>query len=135
MTPARFTDKAIIEKALAGRRVLIVEDEFLIALEIEITLEEVGAKPVLAGSIAQAEAALEGKIDAAVLDVRLPDGDSVPIARRLAERGAPFLFQSAHFGALDLPPGIDAPLLTKPIAPGRILSELAILLGAEPADG
>jgi DNA-binding response OmpR family regulator len=80
------------------RRVLVVEDEWLIANELEQDLNEAGFSIV--GPVGSVERALEaieaGRIDAAVLDVRLQSEDSYPVAERLQERHIPFLFITGH---------------------------------------
>ncbi len=80
------------------RRVLVVEDEWLIANELEQDLNEAGFSIV--GPVGSVERALEaieaGRIDAAVLDVRLQSEDSYPVAERLQERKIPFLFITGY---------------------------------------
>ena len=90
-------------EALAGRTLLVVEDEFLILLDIQYVLEEAGAAVVTAASVEEGLRALEtGPIDAAVLDVRLPDGEVFPVAERLAARDVPMVFHSGHADRKDL---------------------------------
>lgn len=81
-----------------GQRVLVVEDEWLIANELEQELNEAGFSIVgPVGSVEGALAAIEaGQIDAAVLDVRLQSEDSYPVAERLQERDIPFLFITGY---------------------------------------
>ena len=80
-------------------RILVVEDELILALTIETILHEQGHKVV--GPVARASEALHlieaEKIDAALLDVRLRHGDVVyPAADALGERGIPFAFMTAY---------------------------------------
>ena len=81
---------------LDGATVLVVEDEFLILLDLEYVLESAGAAITTAASLAEALEAAERRYDVAVLDVRLPDGDVYPAARMLAERDVPLVFHSGH---------------------------------------
>ena len=83
---------------LAGSRILVVEDEFIIALEIQTTLEEAGASVIgPAFTVAQAlEFVLHEKISAATLDLRLGRESVTPIARLLAERHIPFLLYTGQ---------------------------------------
>ena len=81
---------------LDGATVLVVEDEFLILLDLEHVLESAGAAITTAASLAEALKAAERRYDVAVLDVRLPDGDVYPAARMLAERDVPLVFHSGH---------------------------------------
>ncbi|MEM7491026.1 MAG: response regulator [Pseudomonadota bacterium] len=116
--------------ALSGRSVLVVEDEFLIAMELEMVLEEVGARPVIAASIPDAEAALPDGVDAAILDVHLGGETTLDLAARLAAQGIPFVFQSGHVRPDDLTPGLDAPILSKPVRAEQVAAELSRLLQA-----
>jgi len=68
--------------------VLVVEDSFLIAASLEDSLQQAGLRVLLAGSVAEAEAHLvDTGFTAALLDLMLPDGDSLDLARRLHEGG------------------------------------------------
>ncbi|PRY95544.1 response regulator receiver domain-containing protein [Hasllibacter halocynthiae] len=81
---------------LAGRTVLLVEDEFLVRLDLSWLLEEHGATVVSAGDLAEGLGHADGAWDVALLDVRLPDGDVFPLAEKLAERSVPLVFHSGH---------------------------------------
>ncbi|WEK48326.1 MAG: response regulator [Candidatus Andeanibacterium colombiense] len=90
---------------LLGKRVLIVEDEALLALELELAFADEGAEIVgpalsLSHGVMLAEAAPE--IDCAVLDVDLGGRDVFPIAHALEQRGIPFIFHTAHARASTL---------------------------------
>jgi len=87
----------ISDSLLTGKRCLVLDDEFLIALDIQQILELAGAKHV--ASVATASEALalvrrEAKFDLAVLDVKLggSEDNSVGVARELAKTGTPFVF-------------------------------------------
>lgn len=87
-----------LPSVLTGKRVLIVEDELLVALMIEDVLLDLGCQTVgPCGSVAKAlEAARIEELDLAVLDVNL-DGEKVyPVAAVLTERRIPFLFVSGY---------------------------------------
>jgi DNA-binding response OmpR family regulator len=84
---------------LAGRRVLIVEDETLVALLIEDFLDELGLAHV--GPFRTVDAAIEAikaePIDLALLDINLGNGEtSYPIAEVLERIGVPFVFVSGY---------------------------------------
>ncbi len=83
---------------LVGKRVLVVEDEALVALLLEDLLIEVGCTPVGSyGSVAKAmEAVGNETFDLAVLDVNLNGEKAYPIADALAERHIPFVFVSCY---------------------------------------
>lgn len=101
---------------LAGRRVLLVEDEPLISMMLEDMLAEAGC--VVAGSerdIGGALAVIESaELDAAVLDVHIADGDSFGLADALQSRGVPVVF-STGVGESEIPAAYQScPYVTKP---------------------
>jgi CheY-like chemotaxis protein len=89
---------------LAGLRILVIEDEPLVALEIEEVLSEVGA--VVIGPAASVERALKlveaGGFDGALLDVNLRGERVDAVADALADKGFPFVFATGH-GSEGLP--------------------------------
>jgi CheY-like chemotaxis protein len=101
---------------LTGLRVLLVEDQMIVAMEIESLLHGFGCAVV--GPVATLEPALqlarEAALDAAVLDVNL-DGETVgPVAEALQARGIPVVL-STGYGAATLPEDLRGlPLLEKP---------------------
>ena len=88
------------ERTLEGLRVLIVEDETLIAMMLEDLLEEIGCR--IAGAAATVGQALDqlvalgGQLDAAVLDVNLGGEKVYPVADALAAKGVPFMFATGY---------------------------------------
>lgn len=113
-------------------RVLIVEDEILVALLLEDVLAEFGYEVAgvasrLEEGLARAEAP---DFALAVLDVHLNGADVFPLADRLAERGLPFVFATGY-GARGIPERYAGrPVLQKPFLPGDLAKVLASL---EPA--
>ena len=103
---------------LSGCRVLVVEDEFLIADELRGELAGAGAQVL--GPIGHLEGALtlaraEGTIDAAVLDLNLGGTEVFPLADLLIERGVPVVF-STGYDAASLPSRFAAvPTCLKPV--------------------
>ena len=90
---------------LKGHEVLLVEDSLIIALDAEDIFNRLGAETV--ATAATVEGALDS-IDAraptvAVLDINLGDRNSFPIADRLMELGAPFLFATGYGEQANLP--------------------------------
>jgi CheY-like chemotaxis protein len=82
---------------LTGKRCLVLDDEFLIALDIQQILELAGAKHVASVATASEAIALvrrEAKFDLAVLDVKLggSEDNSLGVASELAKTGTPFVF-------------------------------------------
>ena len=91
-------------RPLDGRRILIVEDEYLIAMEVKRWLLAAGAEVI--GPVPSVERALDlvedNGIDAAVLDVNLGNGDTVyPVADKLSDLGVPYLFATGEVRILD----------------------------------
>ncbi len=108
-------------------RVLVVEDETLVALILEDMLVELGHEIV--GPAATLSAGLEiaerQEIDIAILDLNLKGVSSLPIANALRERGVPVVF-STGYGRGGLPePFGDAPLLQKPFQQADIEDVIA----------
>jgi PAS domain S-box-containing protein len=98
-------------------RVLLVEDEALVAMMIQECLGDLGYQVV--GPIATAtEAAVraqDGNFEAAVLDINLGDGAVYPIADLLTARGVPFVFVTGYDAESVEPRFRDTPILQKPI--------------------
>jgi DNA-binding NtrC family response regulator len=112
---------------LAGRTILVVEDDNLIAREVAETLQSAGAHIVTARGVAEATRIIERtKLSAAVLDFWLGVGvDCLSICARLAEHGVPFLLYTSYT-LLDGAP--NAPILSKPAPPEKIISSVADLI-------
>jgi CheY-like chemotaxis protein len=104
------------DRPAEGRRVLVVEDEFSIAVMIEGTLAALGAEVVgpTAWMDEGMKLATEELVDGAVLDINIQGGTSYPVADILAERGIPFLFCSGYGEWVIVERHRDRPRLTKP---------------------
>jgi CheY-like chemotaxis protein len=99
-----------------GLRVLLVEDEVMVALLFEEMLSEFGREVV--GPVAHlgkaAEMAQREALDVAILDVNINGKEVYPVAEALAARGIPFIFATGYGkGGLRAPYG-DRPTLQKP---------------------
>jgi DNA-binding response OmpR family regulator len=117
---------------LNGRRILVVEDDLLIALDLKATLEHAGMVVKVAARLADAMLLVQKSLpDAAVLDVRLEVGTSLPLADWLAERGVPLLFQTSDPTVIDAAHS-TAPVLRKPFRPDELIAALADLLAMRP---
>jgi DNA-binding response OmpR family regulator len=116
---------------LQGARVLIVEDDLLLLMELETILLEAGAE--IAGScrsVGEALTAADDRIAAAILDVSVGRETIAPVARRLASRGTPFVFYTGQVpGDPALAEWPGCAVLSKPARPGTIVAALADLLG------
>ncbi|WP_377805761.1 response regulator [Azospirillum sp. A29] len=85
-------------RLLNDRRVLIVEDEFLVTVVLEAAVLEAGASVVrLAASTVDALALIEAEtFDVALLDARLDEEPATAVAEALDARGVPFVFHSGY---------------------------------------
>jgi CheY-like chemotaxis protein len=83
---------------LHGLKVLVAEDEALLALELELTLGELGCTVLPAASSVAGALAILGaeRPDVALLDVSLADGSAAPVAAALAAAGVPFAVVTGH---------------------------------------
>lgn len=110
-------------------RVLMVEDEMILAFMLEDLLLEAGFEVRRASRIDDALALVDAHhFDAAVLDVNL-GGDAVfPLADRLRARGVPILFATGY-GARGLPAAYaDYPVLQKPYPPEQLAPAIATMV-------
>jgi CheY-like chemotaxis protein len=115
-----------MNQALAGRRILVVEDEMLVAWLLEAMLSDLGCTVVgPASSVDQALAMLDVQpIDAALLDVNLNGQKSFPVADALAARGVLFAFSTGYHKD-SLPNAYQGfPLLQKPFSQLELASIL-----------
>jgi DNA-binding NtrC family response regulator len=117
---------------LPAQRILIIEDEPMIALDLKLALAEAGADVVgIASTIDEARELAEAPdITGAVVDLRLHGQSVRGVAQRLTERAIPFLFYSGHDEAPTARSWPAVPLLTKPQAPAAILEMLAQMIAA-----
>ena len=84
-------------RTLAGRLILIAEDEALISMEIESTFKAAGARVRICTTVADAMAvAADADLVAAVVNHVLEDGETSPVCARLTERGIPFVLFSGY---------------------------------------
>jgi len=103
---------------LSGLQILVVEDVFIVALDLSHQLEELGCAVVgPASSVKQALEKLdEGALDGAVLDVNLAGEQSFPVAQALASQGIPFFFLTGYDSAAIVPEEFRRiPRLSKPV--------------------
>lgn len=117
---------------LEGRRVLLVEDESLVAMMAEDMLLDLGCEVVVAMRLDKALAHVRaGAFDLAVLDINLGDARSYPIADVLFERCTPFLFATGY-AQQGLEPAYQAvPVMQKPYQVAQMEYLLLRLLTGE----
>lgn len=117
---------------LARRNILIVEDEYFLAEELERELRRRGASIVGPfGKLEEARADLAGgrQIDAGVLDLRLQEDESIEVADLLKARGVPFVFTSGYDRSLLPQRHRDAAHFVKPCDIEEVVDALAALIG------
>jgi DNA-binding NarL/FixJ family response regulator len=115
-------------EVLRGRRVMIVEDEMLVAMEMESLLADQGCAVV--GPAATVDRALvllaQEKPEAAILDVNLDGTTAAPVAAALKAQGVPFVLATGYGDAQPLQPELkDAPRVDKPVNHGELMRTLA----------
>jgi DNA-binding response OmpR family regulator len=112
---------------LSGRRILLVEDEPLIALDIAQALKLAGASVLIAATLHEGLRLVEkGGCSAAVLDLVLGAEDGAALCARLRERAIPFVIYS---GRTDIPAGCEpGATVSKPAHPQALLQALANVL-------
>lgn len=112
--------------------VLVVEDSFLVAASLEDALVEAGHPVTVAGSVAEAEAALAGASFAiALLDYMLPDGDSLALARRLGATGCKVAVVSGVDREVVPPDPAIAAHFVKPMDERELIEWVRIMVGEQ----
>jgi len=110
-----------------AKRILIVEDEFLVAMLLEDLLTEMGHQVI--GTFAQVDEAVkfanQADVNFAILDINLAGATSFPVAEILRRRGIPFLFASGY-GSTGLASAFENELtLQKPYEPAELERAIA----------
>lgn len=123
--------KAGAPTPLAGRSILIVEDETIVSFLIEDMLGELGAAEIRhAAGVASALALVDARRpDAVVLDVNLRGESAYPVAARLAARSIPFIFATGYGRQGLAPEWADRPALQKPFSIEALAAALEKALG------
>jgi CheY-like chemotaxis protein len=117
---------------LQGARVLIVEDDAIIAMMVEDMLTDLGCEIV--GTAARLDAAVEKAktltLDLAMLDVNLDGAETFPVAEILSQRGVPFVFATGYGAHVTAGRFQDAPTLQKPYESRSLEQALTRALGS-----
>jgi CheY-like chemotaxis protein len=118
-------------RALAGRSILIVEDEPLIALEVHAAFSAAGASIMSAADSREALRMIGlPDLSAAVVDINLGRGDDCSaVCKRLSDRRIPFVFYTGDVRADILLKWPNAPVLTKLADKERVVEVVAGVLG------
>jgi CheY-like chemotaxis protein len=121
--------------SLSGLRALVVEDEFIIALDIDRTLEGAGAGSRHVSTVGNALAVLDAvesgrdRIDVVVLDLKLNHESALPVAARLSKLGIPFAFLTGAPENGDTRAFPNAPVVAKPFDSASLLGAVCRALG------
>ena len=116
---------------LTGQRILIVEDEMLLAMDLQALLEEQGCE--IAGPVPSVRRALDviscQALSAATLDMNLNGESSAEIAAALRTRNIPFVVVSGYSERHAVDSRFrDAPMVQKPYYPADLLRKLVLVL-------
>jgi CheY-like chemotaxis protein len=115
---------------LDGRRILVVEDEAVIALWVEDVLKQAGATVI--GPVASVREALalaeREPFDCAVLDYKMPDGTITPVADLLVARGLPFIFATGYDDGMPDQRYADWPRVEKAFTIDELLRAIVSIL-------
>jgi DNA-binding response OmpR family regulator len=119
--------------ALAGARVLVVENEYFISVELEAILTEAGAQIVgPCQTVREALPLVDQNLSAAVLDIHLVSETVAPVATQLVEYGVPFIYYTGQLEVDEMLtqwPGRK--VVQKPASAATLVDAIAALLGGE----
>ncbi|MGM5050184.1 HWE histidine kinase domain-containing protein [Tardiphaga sp. 604_B6_N1_1] len=124
--------------SMRGLKVLMVEDQLLIAMDVETMLTHEGAASVeTASSVKEALIALAiMRPDVAILDVNLGNGSSVPVAQALCERGIPFVFATGYGETSLIPASMDdVPIVRKPYDLASLVAAMTTAMAKKSSAG
>jgi CheY-like chemotaxis protein len=126
------------EKPLKGARVLIVEDEYLIATDLASHLTDIGVNVV--GPVPSCAEALRlisdaGRLDAAILDINLGSTTVYPVADVLTHAGVPFVFATGYDDLVMPPMYEDVPRHQKPVDHAALAEGLRLRIEGWPEHG
>jgi DNA-binding response OmpR family regulator len=90
--------ESLPSNALAGLRILLLEDEYLIAMDVELLCRDSGAAEVVVKRSLEELDGMDGfdRFDVAVVDLVLAGTSTLPFAERLRENNVPFIFASGY---------------------------------------
>jgi CheY-like chemotaxis protein len=110
---------------ISHRLLLLVEDEPLIAYQLECDLRKAGARVITAGHLeAAAYMAQHPDLWGAVIDLQLGDEDAIAVCRRLVQRELPFVVHTGHSAEAVQREWPGVPIIRKPALPGEIATAL-----------
>jgi ActR/RegA family two-component response regulator len=108
---------------------LVVEDEPLVAVEVEKALHKAGARVLSAGYVESGLFTTEHpELAGAVVDFRLGTGNSEAVCRRLQQLNVPFVVHTGYPADLSTSLWPDVPVITKPAKTSQIVEALAAVM-------
>lgn len=134
--PLLLREMSLSNNRLAGLRLLLLEDEFLIAMDVEQLCHDHGAaEVVIVRSLADAVSG-GANFDAAIVDVMLGGESTLPYAAQLRENGVPFIFASGYSDRKDIEadfPGVA--IVGKPFSGEDLVAALAAAIAGRSGQG
>lgn len=117
--------RPMTDSQLAHKRVLVVEDDYLVAMDLVRALERAGAQVIgPAPAVDAALSALDASPDGAILDINLGGEMAFPVADALLERGVPFVFATGYDAQVIPPRFVHVKRCEKPMASEQICAAL-----------
>ncbi len=128
---ASFHSEMLVSQPLAGLRVLILEDEFLIAMDVEQLCRDNGAADVIIlRRLEDYQPPVDGGFDVAIVDVMLDGTPTLDFARELRDRGTPFVFASGYTDSEEIRRAFpEVSLIGKPYAGDDLIAAVALAAG------
>ncbi len=119
---------------MSGIRILIVEDDPFIAMDIESAVSEElgeGAELIVVESVSQARRAANMPISCALLDIDVVGGKTFEVAASLVARGTPLVFVSGS-APTEVPPELrDVTFVRKPFSAGELVDFVSRAVGRD----
>ncbi len=118
---------ACLSSLLDGLRILVLEDEVLIAMDVEQLCRENGAREVTVfGSLAEVAENFAASFDVAIVDLTLDGASTLDFARSLYRRNIPFVFASGHSDLAEVSQEFpDIALVSKPYSGPDLMEVVA----------
>ena len=111
-----------MRKTLIGQKILVVEDNGLVAADTTAILEDAGAEAIAAPRIREAvDVAARADLSAAVVDIDIAGAECTPVCEILDRRRVPFVFYTGQYHSLVMDRWPHAPVLLKPALADELL--------------